>query len=76
METASFVLVEVELGVDEEFGWAQLSHEEDCDVFVIQITRNVDWGPVVFILVVKPLEVIVLIQDLATVSQFLYDFGE
>jgi hypothetical protein len=35
VKTASFVFVEVELGVDEGFGWSQLRQEEYCYVFVV-----------------------------------------
>lgn len=76
MKTASFVFVEVELGVDEGFGWSQLRQEKYCYVFVVEVAGKIDWDSVVFVLLIEQLEVVILIQNLATVSQFFYDFSE
>jgi len=76
VKTASFVFVEVELGVDEGFGWSQLGQEEYCYVFVVEVAGKIDWDSVVFVLLIEQLEVVILIQDLATVGQPFYDFGE
>jgi hypothetical protein len=76
VETASIILVEVELGVDEGFSRTQLGQEKYCNVFVVEVAGKVNRNSVVFVLLIEQLEEVVLIQDLATVSQLFDYVGE
>ena len=76
METASIILVEVELSVDKGFSRTQLGQKKYCYVFVVEVAGEVNRNSVVFVLLIEQLEEVVLIQGLSTVGQPFDDVGE